>query len=53
MGYIAIGGDVSKGRLDIAILNESGTRLHLGAYDALPKAIAGRTGRGRAATTTA
>lgn len=33
MGYIAIGGDVSKGRLDIAILNESRTRLHVGAYD--------------------
>jgi transposase len=33
MAYIAIGGDVSKGRLDIAILNESGTRLHAGCYD--------------------
>lgn len=33
MEYIAIGGDVSKGRLDIAILNESRTRLHVGAYD--------------------
>lgn len=33
MRYIAIGGDVSKGRLDIAILNESGTRLHAGVYD--------------------
>ena len=33
MGYIAIGGDVSKGRLDIVIRNESGTRLHAGAYD--------------------
>ncbi len=33
MGYIAIGVDVSNGRADIAILNESGTRLHAGAYD--------------------
>jgi len=33
MGYIAIGGDVSKGRLDIVIRNESGTRLHAGVYD--------------------
>jgi len=33
MGYIAIGGDVSKGRLDIVICNESGTRLHAGVYD--------------------
>lgn len=33
MGYIAIGGDVSKGRLDIVIRNESGTRLHVGVYD--------------------
>jgi transposase len=33
MGYIAIGGDVSKGRLDIVILNESGTRLQAGLFD--------------------
>ena len=33
MGYIAIGVDVSKGRADIAILNESGTRLHAAVYD--------------------
>jgi transposase len=33
MAYIAIGGDVSKGRLDIAILNESRTCLHAGMYD--------------------
>jgi len=36
MGHIAIGGDVSKGRLDIAILNESFTRLHAGCYDDTP-----------------
>jgi transposase len=33
MGFIAIGGDVSKGRLDVAIRNESGTQLHAGVYD--------------------
>jgi hypothetical protein len=33
MGYIAIGGDVSKGRLDIVIRNQSGTQLHAGVYD--------------------
>lgn len=33
MHYIAIGGDVSKGRLDIAILNQSQTTLFSGVYD--------------------
>jgi hypothetical protein len=33
MAYIAIGIDAAKGRADIAMLNESPTRLHGGVYD--------------------